>query len=253
MQINFPIIFNVPHASTFIPREELKFFYQKRLQHELTVMTDHYCDDLFNAGFDMVQATVSRLVCDTERFRADADEIMSNKGMGAVYTACSDGNKLRRISEKHREDILCKYYDPYHKCLTEMVEGKLKVFNTCLIIDGHSFYPSPLPYEYDQKTDRSDICIGTDDYHTPGWLLDYIVSSFAGKGYTVSINSPFAGTMVPIKYYGKDKRVLSVMIEINRRLYIDENINRTVDYLKLKTDIDSVVNGLLKVPEMLEK
>ena len=43
-----------------------------------------------------------------------------------------------------------------------------------------------------------------------------------GEGMTVKRNSPFAGTMVPMKYYRKDKRVTSVMIEVNRRLYMDE-------------------------------
>jgi N-formylglutamate deformylase len=28
--------------------------------------------------------------------------------------------------------------------------------------------------------------------------------------------------LVPLSYYGKDRRILSVMIEVNRRLYMDE-------------------------------
>ena len=42
---------------------------------------------------------------------------------------------------------------------------------------------------------------------------------FEAFGYRVAIDSPFSGTIVPLKHYHKDKRVESVMIEVNRSLY----------------------------------
>lgn len=33
---------------------------------------------------------------------------------------------------------------------------------------------------------------------------------------------PFEGTYVPLKFLRKDKRVSSLMVEINRKLYMDE-------------------------------
>jgi len=41
-------------------------------------------------------------------------------------------------------------------------------------------------------------------------------------GFSVAVNRPYAGTLVPSRYYQKNKRVLGVMIEVNRRLYMDE-------------------------------
>jgi N-formylglutamate amidohydrolase len=41
-------------------------------------------------------------------------------------------------------------------------------------------------------------------------------------GYRVNINRPYAGTMVPMAFYQKDRRVASIMIEVNRNLYMDE-------------------------------
>ncbi len=116
------------------------------------------------------------------------------------------------------------------------------------IIDGHSFYDEPLPYEFDQDADRPDICIGTDEYHTPRRVEEEVCCLFRKKGYSVEINRPFAGCIVPLKYYRSDKRVMSVMIEINRRLYIDHDINRTSGYVRVKNDVAEAV-GLLK--EML--
>jgi len=40
--------------------------------------------------------------------------------------------------------------------------------------------------------------------------------------FTGAVNRPFAGTFVPNRYYRQDKRVNSIMIEVNRSLYMDE-------------------------------
>ncbi len=162
-----PIIINVPHASTYIPVEELPYFCREKLERELLAMTDHFCDDIFDHGYEMVRFPVSRLVCDFERFRDDREEVMAKVGMGACYASCSEKTELRQLTQKHREEILQKYYDVYHKVLTLAVEEKLGQYGRCLIIDGHSFPAVPLPYELDQNPDRPDICIGTDSFHTP--------------------------------------------------------------------------------------
>jgi hypothetical protein len=80
-----------------------------------------------------------------------------------------------------------------------------------------------LPYELDQIWERADICVGTDPFHTPPSVRDAIIATAEGEGYSVAVDVPFAGALVPLSYYGKDRRVLSVMIEVNRRLYMDEH------------------------------
>ena len=42
-------------------------------------------------------------------------------------------------------------------------------------------------------------------------------------GYSVAVNEPYAGTLVPSDYYRSDSNVQSVMIEVNRALYMDES------------------------------
>ena len=214
-------LLHIPHAATVIPARFLSSFDCSKLPHEIAVMTDWFCDELFDCGRDRIVFPVSRLVCDVERFREDKDEIMAQIGMGVTYRSTSDLKCLRKISETEREEILLRYYDAHHKTFTDTVTKKLDAFGHCTIIDCHSFYPTPLPYELDQDPDRPDFCIGTSAYHTSEILVDNLVRFLSGRGYSVKINSPFAGTIVPIKYFGKDRRVCSVMIEVNRRLYMN--------------------------------
>ena len=35
------------------------------------------------------------------------------------------------------------------------------------------------------------------------------------------VDAPYSGSMVPLKHNGKDRRVLSIMIEINRARYME--------------------------------
>jgi N-formylglutamate amidohydrolase len=91
-----------------------------------------------------------------------------------------------------------------------------------LIVDCHSFPSVALPYELDQGAQRADFCIGTDAFHTPPAVRDAIVAAVKQAGYSVTVDAPFAGALVPLASYRKDRRVWSVMIEVNRRLYMDE-------------------------------
>jgi N-formylglutamate deformylase len=102
-----------------------------------------------------------------------------------------------------------------------MVNDVIARSGVCLIVDCHSFSSVPLPHEPDQAANRPDFCVGTDSFHTPAAVRDAIVAAAQSEGYSVAVDAPFSGALVPISYYGKDRRVLSVMIEVNRRLYME--------------------------------
>jgi len=223
-------ILHIPHASRFIPEDirKLLLLSDKELEQELLFMTDHFTDELFDSSpFPAVRIVfpVSRFVVDPERFVCDNDEPMASKGMGVVYTRTSNGQVLRSIpSEQEKAHLITTYYEPHHWRLSRAVADALEVYKHCLIIDCHSFPSKPLPYEFDQSPVRPDICIGTDTFHTPTWLVDFVVSCFRKAGFNTEIDKPFSGTIVPRPYYRKIEDVRSIMIEINRSLYMDEQL-----------------------------
>ena len=104
-----------------------------------------------------------------------------------------------------------------------MVNNVVVRLGACLIVDCHSFPSVALPYELDQIRQRADFCIGTDPFHTPSSVRDAIVEAIREAGYSVTIDAPFAGALVPLASYRTDRRIWSVMIEVNRRLYMDEH------------------------------
>ncbi|MGH7490684.1 MAG: N-formylglutamate amidohydrolase [bacterium] len=64
-------------------------------------------------------------------------------------------------------------------------------------------------------------------------------------GLTVLVDRPFVGALVPFSYFQKDHRVMAIMIEINRRLYMDEETgSRASSFIAIETLVGSVIAGL---------
>jgi N-formylglutamate amidohydrolase len=124
--------------------------------------------------------------------------------------------------------------------LTESVEQKLNKHNFAIIIDCHSFANTPFETDLDKSPNRPDICLGVDEFHTPKWLVEQIKHRFKQHGLSVNINSPYSGTIVPTKFFQKDGRVRSIMIEINRKLYMKENMVIAEEVSKLNQIIQEI-------------
>ncbi len=247
------VILHLPHASTVIPASEAAklAISGEALAQELLRMTDWYTDELFEVGAELADRLlfpVSRLVVDPERFADDADEPMASRGMGAIYTRTSDGRALRSTLEaEERQRLLECYYVPHHERLEQLVREALEATGHSLIIDAHSFPSSPLPCDMDRAPLRPDICIGTDPFHTPEWLQRTAVAASSDLGWRVELNRPYAGTVVPHSFYRRDERVLSIMVEINRSLYLEEHTAaRLPEFSEVRRKVQSVVKTLIE-------
>jgi len=223
------LIFHIPHSSKVIPQEYISVFdlEDHQLKNELIFMTDAYTDELFGnhaiESDSVIIFPISRLIVDPERFLDDSYEAMASIGMGVIYTKTSDGKMLRKApSKSERKSLINKYYKPHHELLTNAVKKELTEHGRALILDCHSFPSKPLPYEFDKKSDRPDICIGTDEFHTPASLCKAAEVGFLKQGFKCAINRPFSGSLVPSKFHQNNKNVYSIMIEINRSLYMNE-------------------------------
>lgn len=251
--INKVAVLHIPHSSTFVPanlRADL-VLNDDELQLELLRMTDWFTDELFDlesAFCSNIRFPISRLVLDPERFLDDALEPMAARAMGVIYTRTSQGEVLRTPpSSEQRTQLINELYLPHHQRLTAAVQSMLNHHGQALVIDCHSFPAQPLPYELDQNLARTDICIGTDDFHTPAELCDLAVSLFESMGLVVAVNQPFAGALVPTEFYRVNPNVAAIMIEVNRGLYMNEATGeKTENFVAIKNKLQQVLNQLLE-------
>ena len=128
--------------------------------------------------------------------------------------ASPDSLIMRKTSASIRVSLISCVVWPFHK----PVADHLNQFGKCLVIDAHSFPSRALPYE-DENLVRPDICFGYDVFHQPMELLEVLESICMDEGLTTAHNQPFSGSYVPTDYYRSDRRIHSLMIEVNRSLW----------------------------------
>ena len=86
-----------------------------------------------------------------------------------------------------------------------------------VLVDLHSYPVKALPYERHQDARRPPVCLGVDVDHTPATLVERVAPACSVIGQVV-VNEPFAGSYIPLRHFGRDNRVSSVMVELRRDL-----------------------------------
>jgi len=238
------LILHIPHSSTQIPLREGYCVGDEILNQEILKLTDWYTDDLFENEIGIsIKAPFSRIFCDTERFSDDSLEVMAQFGMGVLYDKTDSGEPLRHVSADLRTCILNEFYWKHHHQFTKKVKNQLEEFGLATIVDCHSFPHIPLQCSLDKSDNRPDFNIGTDAYHTPQKWIDASIAFFEEKGYSLGVDKPYEGTIVPMDYYKKNKNVQSIMLEVNRRLYLTDSTNvKSNQYLETKKVIQDFLS-----------
>lgn len=236
------VLLHLPHASRYIPLAERAGLAvdDEELERQHLALVDDRTDELFApveaGGVRIVDSPVSRLLVDVERRRDDALEPAAALGMGAVHTRGVGNVPLRpSLTEAERERLLRAWYDPHHALLDRVVASIRRDSGACVLIDAHSYPSDPLPTEFEGAA-RPEICIGTDPEWSRG-VEKVVAAHFIGSGYTVAINQPYGGSMVPAEIRREPQRNLSwihnpfggmapckgfftVMIEVRRDVYL---------------------------------
>lgn len=232
------ILLFIPHSSTAFPEGADASF--EDLDREERLLIDYYTDELFipQRPWEKISNAVfpyCRLYCDVERLVNDP---LEKKGLGISYSRYDEERNLRQYGILY---YVFDLYSDFHADVAKQLH-KLSWNKRALLIDCHSF--SSLPNLLNPNPPDIDICIGynTDDGTKPDQMaLDTIIRHFRSRGYKVGINKPFSNS----KTFSIPADYSSVMIEVNKRLYMnEETLEKTEGFARLQEDIQSVY-GLL--------
>lgn len=232
------LLLHVPHSSSLFPSESI--YSWNDLDNEERLLIDYYTDELFvpqqeSADISSVVFPYCRLFCDVERLVNDPLEKI---GLGISYFREMPAERGCSRSFGGRVEAFNEYVD-FHasvsKILFAMGEGTL-------LVDCHSF--SSHPNLLCSTPPDIDICIGFNDDETrpSRETLVNTVQYFKAKGYKLGINTPFSNS----KTYSVPTHYHSMMIEVNKRLYMNEQtLEKSDSFHELKHDIQSLYDVLL--------
>ncbi len=261
-----PLILASPHSGTQYPAD---FIAASRLDPlTLRRSEDSFVDELFAAapslGAPLLSARFPRAYLDVNREAYELDPAMFadvlpgfvntgsarvRMGLGTIARIVANGEeiytgKLRFADARRRIDRL---YHPYHQALRRLVEDTEALFGGCLLVDCHSM-PSAASAVYGGT---ADIVLG--DCHGTACaptILEAARRFFAARGFTVAINTPYAGGFTTEHYGDPQHRRHALQIEINRTLYMDErNYRRKPRFARLIVELAELVRQLARAAE----
>ena len=72
-----------------------------------------------------------------------------------------------------------------------------------------------------------------------------LVAFFESRNFSIEIDKPYSGSIVPIAHYGNNSAVGSIMLEVNRKLYLIDSTNeKTENFNKIKNLISEYIEQL---------
>ena len=229
------LLLNIPHSSSSFPSSTGYTFVD--LDEEEKLLIDYFTDELFAHEGEERQISCAvfpycRLYCDVERLVNDP---LEQKGLGISYKRILDSNQSP--SEQRTFGNLNEafnYYADFHVYVSKKIVDMTFINQKLLLLDCHSF--SSQPNLLNTNPPDIDICIGFNEDETKPCndVLLAIETHFKECGYKVGINNPFSNSktfLVPVRYH-------SVMIEVNKRLYMNEQtLEKTDQFEKLRASI----------------
>lgn len=238
------ILLHIPHSSISFPDDSHYSFLD--LDGEEKLLIDYYTDELFVTreqkwNISSVVFPYCRLYCDVERLVNDPLEY---SGLGISYHRLVDSDDLpfEERSFSTLSEAFHYYADFHAEVSKKMVD--MTIMNKILLIDCHSF--SALPNLLNPTPPDIDICIGYNDDETCPSMntIGNIVRFFESFGYKVGINEPFSNSKtfpVPVMYH-------SVMIEINKRLYMnEETLEKNEHFYRLHQILQELYSMVLRM------
>ena len=228
MQYN-RIVLNEPHASIEGLYDNQLSFWEiddKFVNDIVLKWTDWHTDYLFHGCRKECVRTVrfpySRFIVDAERLWNDP---LEKHGQGILYQHME--GYVRSIPADRVDSLLNLWHSHQDKLRYNLCEN-------ALLLDCHSF-PSHMS--------DVDICIGfNQDWSKPcKETIETAVNLFEENGYKVGINEPYSNSETPDCPF----HYQSMMLEINKKAYMEEGTLRIKHDSKYNMSIRDVVTKLI--------
>lgn len=254
---SFPLIVSVPHAGTEIP-DALRKSFATQDPALLKLDADLYVDELYESvpvyGGTLMVTPICRYVIDPNRdasivdasFVTGAPVVAQPKHLGLVAHKTTQGHQLLKtpLSQKELQERIKLYYQPFHDTLAKLIQDTKEQFGFCIHIDAHSMPSKGTRSHDDEGGIRADIVPGDrNSTSCSPTLTDFIDKHFQAAGCSVARNSPYPGGYITEHYGNPSQNTHSIQIEINRRLYMNEQNygKNTEDFENLRTIIENLI------------
>ena len=238
-----PLLVSIPHNGETIVDE---VYWLKDLD-EVTLMydVDRFIDQMYQSAFSQydipkIVTPYHRYVVDCNRFPTDVDcdsvEGSENPSgshpTGLHWKQTTAGHILikKPLSRQLHESILKKYYEVFFREINSVYEKlNQKRAKNIYHLDIHSMPSRGTDAHRDPGEERADIVIGNElgKTATQEWT-EQVCKAYRSQGFEVRLNYPYTGGTIVKKYGNPAEGRQALMIELNRKLYMDQESKQIV-------------------------
>ncbi|MES2480459.1 MAG: N-formylglutamate amidohydrolase [Pseudomonadota bacterium] len=267
---NTPLVLDSPHSGTVYP-EDFRFSCDAAL---LRRAEDTHVDRLYDfapgLGVAWVEALFPRSYLDANRnvseidvalFDADwpgerptdpAAQAKVRLGKGLIWRCTDEGIALydRRLTVAEGLARIERCWRPYHQAVAAAIEAAHARHGYSIHINCHSMPAVAGSHATDfPGLVHADMVVGDRDGSTAAPALSrWLCAQLEGMGYSVSYNHPYKGVELVRRYSDPARHRHSLQLEINRRLYMDEQTLALNDgFEDLRAKLRTLVERLLKI------
>ena len=264
------VVFASPHSGRDYP---WSFLRKTNLnEHSVRSSEDAFVDQLFEAapqhGAPLIRAGAPRAFVDLNRSADELDPALIEgarrsghnprvaSGLGVIPRVVANGQAIYsgKIPMAEAERRIATYWRPYHEALQAQLDQAHMMFGQAILIDCHSMPHEAMDSIARSGVSRPEVVLG-DRFGAAAapWIVDRIEEAFTDAGLVVTRNTPFAGAYVT-QHYGRPSRNRhAVQIEIDRALYMNEQLIRPNGYFEtFRKILDGVVGRIADIGRVQE-
>ena len=259
----FKAIFNSPHSGCIYTKEFLEStnleIYDLRTSEDAFIGELFYPAKFFNCL--LMEAKFPRTFIDLNRSHLELDPrlisgdfrfdktVRNMAGMGVIPRISGNGKEIysKPIFAKDAIKRLESFYFPYHSHLYNLLLESKKRLGYAVLFDCHSM-PSKINLEFSNSryNNGPDIILGDlNGTSCSPFLVSEVKAIFEKYNFFVTKNHPFSGGYITKQYGNPSNAIHVIQIEINKKLYMDENsLKKNKNFENFKIKLTSVIEEL---------
>lgn len=224
-----------------------------------------YVEELYAAapksGATLLYCMVPNTYVDMNRHELDIDPdllaepypvalqpTVSKRGLGLLKTVSRYGKPMheKKFTVAEIEHRLATYHRPYQAELKRILDETKAKHGVAFQISCHCMSAIGAPTHPDKGQPRADFCIGDmEGTSASPEFRDFLVETLKNMGHSVTANFPYTGGELNRRYGDPKNGVESVMIEINKKLFMDiKTFLKTPGFGEVKPHIDKLIAAI---------
>ena len=261
-----PLVLDSPHSGFAFPAD----FGSRLAEFDLREGEDCFVDQLYlpatERGVGLIAALAPRTYIDLNRHAADIDltlleggrwpgeHVPSGKarlGKALIWRTLDDGREIydRKLPVDEVQRRIEVFHQPYHRAVRDHIEATHARFGRSWHINCHSMNAvAGAQGEGGAGRARADFVVGDRDGTTcDAGFTEFVRAFLANLGHDVRVNDPYKGVELVRAYSNPAEGRMSLQLEINKRLYMDEATRtKSAGFEPLQRQLATLVDAIVE-------